>query len=94
MPLHPLDETRPLPESTEFAWTLTGLEGADGPFAVEGVSRVAIPTPAAPLRRLWWLAPLVVLSLLGFAFYRSRRGSERPAGSSSSDDGARPQPAS
>ena len=33
-------------------------------------------------------------SLLGFAFYRSRRGSERPAGSSSSDDGARPQPAS
>jgi suppressor for copper-sensitivity B len=91
VPIHPLDETKPWPDSTEFSWTLTGLEGAEGAFAVEGVSRVDIPSPVAPLRRFWWLAPVVALPLLALAFQRSRRARGR---STDRSDGARPQPAS
>ena len=59
VPFRPLDETRPMPATTSFAWTLTGLErtlsnadsarrdGSDGgePFevALAGSASVAIP---------------------------------------------------
>lgn len=58
VPMRPLDETKPVPAMTELAWTLTGLEGTDGPFAMEGKSAVSIPTPK-PSRKLWWIGTLV-----------------------------------
>ena len=86
VPVHPLDETRPLPGSSDFAWTLTGLDGSDGPFALAGTSAVAIPSPAGPLRRLW-PALLIAISILALFAFRFRRSSVRP------DDDARAQPA-
>lgn len=46
--LQPLDLTRPLPATTEFAWTLTGFErpaagGAPRPVALTGTASVELP---------------------------------------------------
>jgi suppressor for copper-sensitivity B len=44
--LQPLDLTRPLPATTDFAWTMTGLEravaGAPAPVALAGVTSVVL----------------------------------------------------
>jgi suppressor for copper-sensitivity B len=90
VPVHPLDETKPFPESTDFAWTLTGLEGNDGPYALEGVSQVGVPSPVAPLRRFWFVG-LLALPLLWLAVHRIRRSRDRS--DDPSDRGTRTQPA-
>ena len=45
--LQPLDLTRPLPATTDFAWTMTGLErsvaGAPAPVALAGITSVVLP---------------------------------------------------
>ena len=45
--LQPLDLTRPLPATTDFAWTVTGLErsvaGAPAPVALAGITSVVLP---------------------------------------------------
>jgi DsbC/DsbD-like thiol-disulfide interchange protein len=84
VPVRPLDETKPWPAASDFAWTLTGLEGSDGPFALAGTNAVAIPSPVSSLRRFWFVA-LLALPLLALLVLRLRRS--RP------DDAIRTQPA-
>ena len=73
VPIRPLDETRPAPAATTFAWTLTGLEGDGGPFAIAGESQVALPA-VAPAGRRWWLWSIISLGAAAslFALLRSR----------------------
>jgi len=77
VPIRPLDETRPAAASASFAWTLTGLEGASGPVALEGTLAAAMPSPAA---RTSLRSPLVyavagaILLALTILYVGRRRG--------------------
>lgn len=85
----PLDETRPMPATTTFAWTLTGLESGAGsdasprPVALAGSATVDIPhlrTSAAPsaagsATQLWIAAGTGVMALALFLLHRFRRSS-------------------
>ena len=82
VPLAPLDRNRPLPSDTQFAWTLTGLDGG-GPPAVSGVSQVrlaAAPAPVPGASRstlggaiLWSSAALAAVAGALFLLNRMRR---------------------
>lgn len=73
VPFHPLDETKPLPATSEFSWTLTGLSDRSGaPYAVAGHNAVLLAS--APSKRLplgMFLASIAVLSAA--IWYRRRR---------------------
>ncbi len=89
--IRPLDETKPVPASTTFSWTLTGLErtteedGRPAPVALAGSALVEIPTlPTAgsspgspPSLGRWGPAAAVGLAIAVFLLYRFRR-SRRP----------------
>ncbi len=83
VPLLQLDRNRPLPTETEFAWTLTGLDGG-GPAAVSGVSQVRLtaagPAPVPGASRstlggaiLWSSAALAAVAGALFLLNRMRR---------------------
>jgi suppressor for copper-sensitivity B len=78
VPIRPLDETKPVPAATTFAWTITGLEGPGGPLALAGSSEVPLPT-ASPSRRVWWVVGVgAAISLLLALRSRSSSTSKRP----------------
>lgn len=79
VPFRPLDETRPMPATTSFAWTLTGLErapeageagGKPVPIALAGLATVEIPhlrtseTPPVDGIRPGFGIPLLIAALL------------------------------
>lgn len=82
VPFRARDETQPLPATTTFSWTLTGLErDASLPVSLAGTSLVEIPhlrsSGAAPADGVDpWLVP-VLLGAAGalalFLLYRSQR---------------------
>jgi suppressor for copper-sensitivity B len=85
VPFRARDETQPLPATTTFAWTLTGLERAAGaPVALAGAASVEIPhlrSSGAPAvagaeglgTQLLVALPVLVGALALFLLYRSRR---------------------
>ncbi|MGE0641239.1 MAG: protein-disulfide reductase DsbD domain-containing protein [Thermoanaerobaculia bacterium] len=76
IPIRALDETKPRPSQSEFAWTLTGLDGRNGKYALEGRSTVTFPTAVRIGRSAWIVAALLVASAVGF-WFRTRRNSSR-----------------
>jgi DsbC/DsbD-like thiol-disulfide interchange protein len=75
VPVRPLDETKPLPPAIDLAWTLTGLEGSAGAYALEGRSKVAYPSAVASNRYFW----LAALGLVPIAWLASRFRPRRTA---------------
>lgn len=89
VPFRPLDETKPMPATTTFAWTLTGLErnsrsdASPRPVALAGSATVDIPhlrTSGAPsaagsATQLWIAAGTGVMALALFLLHRFRRSS-------------------
>ncbi len=85
VPFRARDETQPLPPTTTFAWTLTGLERDEElPVALAGTASVEIPhlrTSGAPpaaggegmSRQLLIALPVLAGALALFLLYRSRR---------------------
>jgi DsbC/DsbD-like thiol-disulfide interchange protein len=78
--LRPIDETKPLPETLDLAWTATGLSLDGAPIALEGALALTRPSSAAavaaPLRRL--AAVAAVAALAWFIYRRLRAASASP----------------
>ncbi len=49
VPIRPLDETRPAPVETDFAWAITGLARRGDTLALAGNSRVTIGSAVGPV---------------------------------------------
>jgi suppressor for copper-sensitivity B len=74
VPVRPLDETKALPATVDFAWTLTGVALGGEALALAGTSRAA-PIVAARSHGLvgWGAAAFVLLVLVVLAHRRRRR---------------------
>ena len=78
VPFRPFDETKSPPATAEIAWTITGLEGQDGPYALTGRGTIPLPARQSSRRTTWVAALSLLITAAALAFWRRRRRSPNP----------------